>query len=333
MAYSVDTAWTQEFDERLKILVQQKNSVLENTVITSTEEGEYLFEDRVAAISHGNKTTSNAATTFSDVDHTKRSVTFIDKVLNLYVDKRDVLRMSRGEGTLIQSYTELLAADYKRVCDDTIITAFLAAVNEGKAVNDTFTTVNFDTANQTVDVKYKAGDAIGAGNGTTTDTYGTGDYGLTLAKLLKAKSVLVGNHAVAPGDEIYVVLSEQEEIDLYNINEFKSGDFSRVMPYDMGIDPNGYIGNWLGMHFLRSTRLAVTDPAGADNQYRSCFAYTTSAMKFRKPTGLTIEIAKNPERNMAFTINSQFSVGAVRLEEEKVVEIRTASGMAGQDAS
>ncbi len=331
MADSAFNWWQQSFEDEIRMLVQQKNTVLGNTIEQSTEGGEYLFEDRISPLTHGNKTTSNLQTAFTDVTHTKRSLTFSDKTLNLYIDDRDLVRMKRGESEVLSKYAASIAADYNRTIDDTIISAFLAAANEGKAVNDTFTTVNFDTAGQTVDVAFKAGDPIGAGNGTSSDTYGTGEFGFTLAKLLKGKAVLAQNNAL--GDEIYVVLGPDEEIDLYNIPEFKSGDFSRLMPYDMPIDPNGYIGHWLGMHFLRSNRLVTTDPVGANNQYRSCFMYCKSGMKIRKPVGLTIKSAENPERNMALTINSQFSLGAVRLEEEKVVEIRTASGFAGGDAS
>jgi hypothetical protein len=333
MAYSVSEMWTQAFENEIRLLVQQRNPVLGNTVTVTAEEGEYIFEDRIAPVTHIAKTTSNQATAFADVTHTKRQVTFTDKTLNLYIDDRDVKRMGRGESSILGAYSKQLVADYHRTIDDIIIAAFLAAADEGKGVNDTFSSVAFDTANQVIAADFTAGDAVGDGNGSSSDTYGTGDWGLTLEKLLVARSILEENNAIQSGEEVYCVIGPREHVDLMKIPEYKSSDFSKIMPYDMGIDPNGYIGNWLGVHFLCSNRLAVTDPAGANNQYRSNFMFTSGAMKLRKVGGQVIKAMENPERNMALTINSQFSLGAVRLEEEKVVEIRTASGMAGGDAA
>lgn len=331
MAYSVNEAWIQTFKEGIDVLSQQTNSVFENTVKVDTRGGENLFCDRVDSIDFGDLTSSNQATTFTDVPHTKRSVDFVNKTLNLYVDQRDTERMLTDPTS---AYMVEGVASYKRIIDDTVITAMLAAANEGKAIGAAFTTVAFDTANQVIDAAFQDGDPVGDGNGTSGDTYGTGDYLLTLAKILRAKAILHTNHAVGAGEKVYCAISPLDEIALLNIPEFKNRDFSDVTPYDLMINPDGYIGKWAGIHWLRSTRLPITDPAGANNQYRSCFMYTDSAILLRKPRGLQVNVVgNNAERNMATTINMQFGVGAVRLEEKKVVQIRTSGGFAGQDAS
>jgi len=321
MAYSVDEAWVNQYTDNVSLLSQQQNSVLGNTGIKGDATGEYKFFERIDSVSMSAKTSSNLATSFTDVTHEKRAVTFSDYVINFYSDMRDAKRMLID----VQSpYVRDAVAAWNRQIDSTINTALLGAATTGSGVGAAFTSTAFDTANQTVDVLFQGGDPIGAGNGT--GTYGT-NTGFTLAKILKARAVLQQNHAVQPGDNIYCLIGPDEEIDLYGINEFKSIDFNDERPYTLGIDPAGYIGTFLGVDFLRYTGLTETDPASASNHYRSCLMYTSSGLGIVKGDAPQVMIAPNPERNMALTIHVEGSVGAVRVEEKKVVEIRTSSGI------
>ena len=94
---------------------------------------------------------------------------------------------------------------------------------------------------------------------------------------------------------------------------------------------DAYIGSWLGIDFYRSTLLTNTDPAGASNHYRSCLMFPTSGLGAYVGNELEIKIGENPERGFVPTIYINGGIGAVRIEEVKMVEIRTSSGIA--DAS
>jgi len=321
MTYSVDEAWVNMYTDNVSLLSQQLNSVFENTGMKGEAKGDYKFFERIDSVSMTQKTSSNLATSFTDVTHEKRAVQFQDYVINFYADMRDAKRMLIDVNS---AYVKDAVAAWKRQIDSTINTALLGAATTGTGVGAAFGSQAFTTATQTVDVNFVSGDPIGAGNGT--GTWGT-DSGFTLAKILKGRAVLQQNHAIAPGDNIYCVIGPDEEIDLYGINEFKSADFNNNRPYTLGIDPAGYIGNWLGIDFLRYNSLTETDPASASNHYRSCLMYTTSGLGIVKGDAPSIMIAPNPERNMALTIHVEGSVGAVRVEEKKVVEIRTSSGI------
>ena len=323
MAYSVDTAWFNMYEDSISLLSQQLNSVLENTGKVGEAKGEYKYFDRIGSVAMSTRSSSNEATSFTDVTHDKRVVNFADYALNMYVDDvRDLKRMLTDPTS---AYVTNAVAAYKRTIDSVINTAILGTATTGKGVGGTFGSQAFSN-NYVLDVKYVTNDPVGDGNGT--GTYGT-DSGFTLAKVLKAKSLLLGGHGINSGDQIYCVIGEQEEIELFGINEFKNADYvdPTKKAFELGIDPNGYIKNWLGINFLRYTGLTETDPAGADNHYRSCYMYTTSGLGIVKDAAPRVVIQRNPERNMAYTINVQGSVGAVRLEEEKVVEIRTSNGL------
>ena len=246
MAYSVDEAWVQQFTDNVTLLSQQQNSVLENTGVQGDAKGDRKFFERVDSLTMTEKTSSNLATSFDDVTHEKRSVTFADYVLNMYVDIRDT---KRALIPIQSAYVQNAVASWKRQIDSVINTALLAAASTGTGSGAAFGSTAFDTANQTVDVLFQAGDPIGAGNGT--GTYGT-NTGLTLAKILKAKAVLAGNHAIAPGDEIFCVIGENEEIDLFGITEFKSIDYNAEKPFALGpgfdLDPNATILCYLYQH-------------------------------------------------------------------------------------
>lgn len=327
MTYSVDTAWVNMYTDNVTLLSQQMNSVLGNTGVKGDAKGEYKFFERIDSVSMTEKTSSNLATSFTDVTHEKRAVAFQDYVINFYSDIRDAKRMLINPDSV---YVKDAVAAWNRQIDSTIATALLAAATTGKGVGEAFGSTTFPTTTQTVDVNFLAGDPIGAGNGTGTWTTRS-ESGFTLAKILKARAVLLGNHAVVPGDRIWCAIGPDEEIDLFGIAEFKSADYNKDLPYMLGVDPQGYIANWLGIDFIRYTGLATTDPASASNHYRRCLMYTSSGLGIVKGDAPTVMIAPNPERNMALTIHVEGSVGAVRVEEKKVVEIRTSSGIA--DAS
>ena len=316
MAYSVDQAWVNQYVNSVDLLSQQKNSILENSVEQGDAIGEYKFFERIEPFSFTKKTASNQATTFTDVTHNKRAVAFDDYTVNLYVDKRDLKRALIDPQS---AYVEGGVAGWNVEKDQIIMDAIFGTAKEGKATGVAFTDKVFDTANQTVDLAFLAGDPIGAGNGTGTGA-GIINSGLTLPKILKARQILLSNKALVAGDQIFCAIDPIDEIDLMGIEQFIRNNYVGDKPYEMGIDPEGYIGYWLGIHWLRSNHVPTVDAAV---DYRRCPMYVKSGIGMVKGGVPEVDVMKNPERDGAWTIHMEGSGGAVRKEEKKVVEIRT----------
>jgi len=322
MVYSVNQNWVNEYESNFRILSQQMFSVTENLVTRGDISAEFKFFPRVGNISMSEKTTPNVVNTYSDVAHTIRSVDFKQYDVTLSVDKKlDVSRMLTDPTSV---YVQLGVAAWKRKIDEVIIAAALGTAYDGKTRG---TSTTFPTATQTIDVNFLAGDPVGAGNGTGTWTT-KAQSGFTLAKILKGKALIHSNFALSMGDRVSCIIGPDEEIDLYGISEFKSGDFSRLYPFDRPMVGDAYIGSWLGIDFYRSTLLTNTDPAGASNHYRSCLMFPTSGLGAYVGNELEIKIGENPERGFVPTIYINGGIGATRIEEVKMVEIRTSSGIA-----
>lgn len=319
---TISQNYINQYESNFRILSQQMFSVFENIVTKGDISAEFKFFPRVGNISMTEKTVANVANTYSTVTHSMRSVDFKQYDVTLSVDKKiDVSRMLTDPTSV---YVQLGVAAWKRKIDEVIIAAALGNAIDGKTRG---TTTAFPTATQTIDVNYLDGDPVGAGNGTGTWT-NRAQSGFTLAKILAGKALVHSNFALSMGDRVSCIIGPQEEIQLYGIPEFKSGDFSRLYPFDRPMVGDAYIGSWLGIDFYRSTLLTNTDPAGASNHYRSCLMFPTSGLGAFIGNELEIKIGENPERGFVPTIYINGGIGATRIEEVKMVEIRTSSGIA-----
>jgi len=321
---TISQAYINQYTANFRILSQQMDSVFERLVTMGDINAEFKFFPRLGSISMSEKTTANVANTYTNATFSVRSVDFKTFDVTQFVDKKlDVSRMLTDPTS---SYVRLGVAAWKRKIDEVCIAAALGTAVDGKTRG---TNTAFPTSTQTVDVNFLDGDPIGAGNGTGTWT-NRAQSGFTLAKILKAKELVYSNFALEPGDRINCVISAAEETQLYGIPEFKSGDFSRLYPFDKPMMGDPYIGTWLGIDFYRSQLLTNTDPASANNHYRSCLLFPTSGLGafIAANNSLEIQIAENVERGFVPTIYISGGLGAVRIEEVKMVEIRTSSGIA-----
>ena len=325
MVNTVPQAYYQEYKATVEILSQQTFSVFEGLMTTGTTPGnigERIYWDRAGAVSFNTQTTANATTVYTDVEHSKRSTTFANYDLYMYVDPAVDLTRMKFDPT--NTYVQLGVAAWKRKIDEIAIAAALGDATDGK---DAGTTTVFPTATQTIDLAFQKGDPIGAGNGTSTDTYGTGNTLFTLAKFLRAVSLAHQNFSTNPGDRLNLVISPEEEVELNLMEQFTNKDYRSEGPFDDKTFVGGaYIGHMLGVDIYRSTLLTVTDPAGANNQYRSLLMFPTSGLGKYVGKDLMVEMMKNPNRSFAWTIGLQAGMGASRIEEVKMVEIRVATG-------
>jgi hypothetical protein len=325
MPYSVDQLWVNEYTNNIIQLAQQNYSVFEPLVTMGDAKAERKFFDRVGSVSMAVRTTANATSSYTDVDHTKRSVAFSNYTVNLSVD--GAIDVSKALVDPTSVYVNLGVQAWKRKIDEVVIAAAFANAADGK---DAATSTAFPTATRTIDVNYLSGDPIGAGNGTGTWT-NKAQSGLTLAKILAGRATLAGAHALGPNEYMNLVIGPNEEIDLLGIEQFTKSDYHLNYPYAKPIAGNGFIGTFLGINIYRSTLLAEVDPASASNHYRRNIMFVTSGLGAYMNQNLTVKVAENPERNFATTINLSGGIGAVRIDDSKVIEIRTASGIS--DAS
>jgi hypothetical protein len=183
---------------------------------------------------------------------------------------------------------------YMRTCDQVIIDALGGTAFTGPTgvVPTSF------AASQVIPVNFVAA-------GTPANS------GLTLAKVIEAKSKF-GKNDVDEDEELIFVYSQAQLDDLLlNVAEVKSSDFNNVKAL---ID--GTIDRWMGFRWRRSQRL----PVNTTTDVRTCYAYAKSGIVLTD-AGRQVYTDILPTRNHALQIRSVARLGATRLEETKVVSI------------
>jgi hypothetical protein len=146
-----------------------------------------------------------------------------------------------------------------------------------------------------------------------------GGTGLTLAKLLTTKELLDAAEIEDEGIDMsgqgmtsgrVIACSSKQLTNLYGTTEIKNIDYNSVKAL-----AEGQIDTFLGFKFIRSERLAKTSTT------RFAVAWCRSAVALGIGKDIVTSIDTLPTKNYSVQVYARMSIGAVRLEDEGVVEI------------
>ena len=286
MSTQITTAFVEQYSSNVTMLSQQMGSKLRGAVDVETIKGKNAFFDQIGVTAAQVRTSRHGDTPQIDTPHSRRRVSLSDYEWADLIDDQDKVRMLIDPTS---SYAKAAAAAMGRSMDDVIITALGG---------------NADT---------------GVSGGTSTalpssQKVATADQtdGLTLAKLLDAKRIL-DNNDVDPSLKRYIVCGPQQIEDLLNTTEIKDSDFNTVKAL-----AQGQVNSFLGFDFIMSTRLNF-DATNTDD--RLCFAFTEDAVKLAIGKDVTARIDERADKSYATQVYYCMSIGATRMEEDKVVQI------------
>jgi hypothetical protein len=278
----ISTAFVKQFGSNLDFLVQQKGSLLRNSVRLETVVGEEAYFDQLASTAAQKKTTRNSDTPLIKSDHRRRRVTMYDYEWADLIDKEDKLKMLIDPQS---DYAINAAWALGRSIDDAIIECFANTAYSGKAGG---TATNFPAAN----------------------IVSAGVTRLTLQKLLDGKLILDGAD-VDPNEERYIAITATQLSDLLNISEIKDADFNTVRAL-----VRGEVDTFLGFKFIICNRLA-TNGAG----HRINPMWVRSGLLLAMGRDINTQITQRADKSYANQVYASMSIGATRMEEAKVVQI------------
>jgi len=282
MSTQITTAFVQQFSANIQMLSQQMGSLLRTAVDVESVNGEKAFFDQVGAASAVLRTSRHADTPLVDTPHSRRMVTMSDYEYADLIDDQDKVRLLADPTS---TYSRAAAAAMGRAMDDVIITAALGTANTGK-----------EGATST---------AL-----PSTQKIAHGSAGLTIAKLLSAKEILDAN-SVDPSITRHIVVSPKQISDLLNNTTVTSSDFNTVKAL-----AQGELNTFVGFNFIVSNRL-TTD----SNSDRQVIAFASDGIKLAVGKEPSARIDERADKSYATQVYYCQSVGATRMEEEKVVEI------------
>jgi hypothetical protein len=196
-------------------------------------------------------------------------------------------------------------------CDSIIINALTGAVATGKT-GSTSTTL---PTTQIVPIDYHESSAA--------------DSGLTLGKLIQGLYILKANEAwndeaMRMGERLWCVVDAMEEARLRHAANLASGN--RLFSNEYGppvFDANGFLVQWGGINFVTYNGLVTATPTEAQSA-TSCKIvplYTSSAVEFGIWGDMTTSVDLRPDLSNAVQFLTQYSLGAGREQEKKVVRI------------
>ena len=159
------------------------------------------------------------------------------------------------------------------------------------------------------------GTAYSGEEGSTSVTFPTaqqiaaGGVGLTVAKLRTARKMLKANEVEG---KLYCGISAEQEEELLATTEVTSSDYNSVKAL-----VHGEVNTFLGFDFIRSERLP-TDSSGD----RRIPCWTEQAMVLSMGKEPVARISERADKNYSVQVYNCMALGATRLEDEAVVEIK-----------
>ena len=282
MSSQITTAFVQQYSNNVQMLSQQKGSLLRNTVDAETVAAKNAFFEQVGQATAVKRVSRHGDTPQIDTPHSRRRVSMVDYEYADLIDKQDQVR------TLIDptsSYAQAAAFALGRAMDDEIISGITGNAFSG------------ETGSTTV--------ALPVGQKITE----SGTDGLTIAKLRSAKEKF-DSASVDPSIPRYLVVGPKQISDLLGTTQVTSSDFNTVKAL-----ANGEISTFLGFNFVVSNRLSIA------SSKRLCLAYAMDGIKLALGQDIMTRIDERSDKGYATQVYVCMTMGATRMEEEKVVTI------------
>jgi len=282
MSTQITTASVEQYKSNVFHLAQQKGSRLRGAVKSETVTGTSHYFERIGATAAQVRTTRHSNTPQIDTPHSRRKVTLADYDWADLIDQEDKVRMLISPQS---EYAKAGAYAMGRAMDDAIIAA-------------------------------ASGNAFGGVAGATTialpasQQIAVGASSLSVAKLISAKEILDASD-VDPDEQKYLVCSAKEITALLGEEKITSADYNSVKALVAG-----QVDTFMGFKFIRTERIAQ-DGSG-DNL---ALAFTQSAIGLALGRDIQTRISERDDKNYATQVFLSMTIGATRVEDEKVVEI------------
>ena len=283
MSSQITTAFVQQYSANIQMLSQQMGSLLRDKVRLESVVGKNAFFDQVGKVTAVLKTSRHADTPQIDTPHSRRRVSMVDYEYADLIDNQDKIR------TLIDptsSYALAAAYAIGRAMDDEIISAVSGTAFTGET------------------------GSVSTALPSSQKITESGTDGLTIAKLRSAKEKF-DSASVDPSIPRFIVVGPKQISDLLGTTQVTSSDFNTVKAL-----ANGEISTFLGFNFITSNRLSI------GSNKRLCLAYAQDGIKLALGQDLMTRIDERADKGYSQQVYVCASMGATRMEEDKVVTIQ-----------
>ena len=283
MSTNITTAFVQQYSANIQMLSQQMGSLLRDKVRLESVVGKNAFFDQVGKVTAVLKTSRHSDTPQIDTPHARRRVSLADYEFADLIDQQDKVRLLIDPTS---SYAQAAAMAMGRAMDDVIITAALGTSFTGET----------GSTSQSLPSAQKIAEG--------------GTAGLTIAKLREAKEKF-DLASVDPSIQRYMIVSPRQITDLLGTTSVTSSDFNTVKAL-----VQGEVDSFMGFKFITSNRLSI------ESSKRKCIAFASDGIALGVGKDVSARIDERADKSYATQVYYCMSIGATRMEEEKVVEVK-----------
>lgn len=278
----ITEAFVQQFADNFLHVAQQKQSRFEPCVaLESGIVGMSKSINRLGQRTAQRRLARHGDTPINDQEHSTRYVDLFDWEDGDMVDDQDKIRMLVDPTS---DYVQAMVASMNRAKDDVIVAS-----------------LGGNARSSTGNVALPSGQKI-AVNAT----------GLTKTKLIAAKKLFRANEAdEEAGEELYIAYSSTALADILADTTLTSADFLAGQMLQSGT----LKGKWMGFNWVPSERLPKASTT------RFLYAWAKSGVRLGIGKDITTRVGEDPGKGFNARIYAKQSLGSVRVEEEKVVEI------------
>ena len=282
MSQQITEAFVQQFADNFRYLAQQMTSRFETRVsIEPNIVGMSKSVNRLGQRTAQRRTQRHADTPINDQPHSTRFVDLFDWDDGDMIDDQDKIRMLVDPTS---DYVKAMVAALNRAKDDVIIASM------GGSSRST-------TGNVILPVAQKIA---------------VGGTGLTKAKIIQARKIFRRNEADNHnGEELFITYTAAAAADILADATLTSADYMAGKFLQEG----DVEGKWMGFTWIPSERTPY------DGATRRLYAWAKSGVTLGKGADITTKVGEDPGKGFNVRIYAKQSIGAVRTEEEKVVEI------------
>ena len=320
MSTQVTTAFVKQFDANVQLLVQQMGSRLRNAVtLEAGKIGEEVFMDRISATSAQKVTSRHADSPLISTPHDRRRVTPVDYDWGDMIDNPDKLRLLIDPAS---AYSINAAMAMGRAIDEEVIGAIVGTASGSE---------NTSGSAASTDISLDASQQVDANTNTYAVDSESGYTNLTVGKLIHARKILGAGEAddydVNGNSNLFLVLNANQLAQLLTSTKVNSADYNQVRALVAG-DLNQY----MGFNILRTEKIPTTAGTESYSGTTACPQENGANVEYclafhRRGVGLCIwedivaRISERPDKRFSQYIYYRMTVGATRLEEERVVQL------------
>jgi hypothetical protein len=282
MSQFITEAFVQQFADNFTHVAQQKLSRFETLVRPELGiVGISKSINRLGQRTAQRRLVRHSDTPLNDQPHSTRFIDLFDWEDGDMIDDQDKIRMLVDPKS---EYVQAMVQGLNRAKDDVIIAA---ALGNARATG--------------TNVALTSGQKIA--NGGT---------GLTKAKIIQTKQIFRANEADEfNGEELYFAYGSKQLNDILSDTTLTNQDFVLLRLLQEG----NINQKWAGFTWVPSERLPIS------GGIRSCFAWAKSGLTYGQGENIMTRVGEDPGKGFNTRVYAKMSIGSVRTEEEKIVQV------------